>query len=125
MLDFQFFYGGNFNLAVIVKVAQGDYFIKWNQGDHEGMFESEARSLQLLRDTGVVSIPQVINYGRIIDKDYLMIEFLTASFKQPNYWQDFGRNSLIYTSKQTHNMDWISIISLGHCDKATNGWTMA
>ena len=91
VLDFQFFYGGNFNLAVKVKIAEGDYFIKWNQGDHQGMFESEARSLKLLRDKGVMSIPQVINYGKIVDKEYLMIEFLTASFKQENYWQDFGQ----------------------------------
>jgi protein-ribulosamine 3-kinase len=91
MLDFQFFYGGNFNLAVKVKVSEGEYFIKWNQGDHEGMFESEARSLQVLRDTGVMSIPEVINHGKIVDKEYLMMEFLTTSFKQTNYWQDFGQ----------------------------------
>jgi fructosamine-3-kinase len=91
VLDFQFFYGGNFNLAVKVKVAEGDYFIKWNQGDHDGMFESEARSLQILRETGVLSIPNVINHGKIVDKEYLMIEFLTASYRQDNYWQDFGQ----------------------------------
>ena len=29
MEDFQFFYGGNFNLAVRVKLLAGEFFIKW------------------------------------------------------------------------------------------------
>lgn len=91
MLDFQFFYGGNFNLAVKVKVTEGNYFIKWNQGDHDGMFESEAKSLQLLHSQGILSIPKIINYGKILDKEYLMMEFLEAGFQQANYWEDFGQ----------------------------------
>ncbi len=91
VLDFQFFYGGNFNLAVKVKVKEGDFFIKWNHGDHDGMFESEAKSLKVLGDTHVMSIPKVVNYGKIVDKHYLMMEFLTAAFKQNNYWSDFGQ----------------------------------
>ncbi len=112
VLDFQFFYGGNFNLAVKVKVAEGDYFIKWNQGDHDGMFESEAKSLQVLRDTGVLSIPQVINYGKILDKEYLMIEFLTAGYKQENYWQDFGQKlAKLHThTHHSHGLDFNNYI---------------
>lgn len=112
VLDFQFFYGGNFNLAVKVKVAEGDYFIKWNQGDHEGMFESEAKSLQTLRDKDVLSIPEVINYGKILDKEYLMIEFLTASYKQANYWQDFGQKlAKLHThTHHSHGLDFNNYI---------------
>jgi len=38
MEDFQFFYGGNFNLAVRVKLLTGEFFVKWNQGEHLGLF---------------------------------------------------------------------------------------
>ena len=49
--EFQFFYGGNFNLAVRVKLKSGEFFIKWNQGDHHGLFEAEAKNLQLLNQS--------------------------------------------------------------------------
>ncbi|MFD1820015.1 Fructosamine-3-kinase [Pseudarcicella hirudinis] len=91
IIDFQFFYGGNFNLAVRVKVKEGDFFIKWNQGGLNDMFESEANSLQLLRETNTVHIPAVINHGRNGEKEYLMIEFVSAGFQQENYWEDFGQ----------------------------------
>jgi protein-ribulosamine 3-kinase len=91
ILDFQFFYGGNFNLAVKVKVKEGDFFIKWNQGDHNGMFDSEALSLNLLRETGVIHVPEVLNHGKILDKEYLIMDFVTPAPKQANYWEDFGQ----------------------------------
>ncbi len=89
--DFQFFYGGNFNLAVRITLQEGDFFIKWNQGDHEGMFETEAKSLQILGETQVLTIPSVVNFGKIVDKDYLMMEFLSPSPRKDNYWHDFGQ----------------------------------
>ena len=47
--DLEFFYGGNFNLAVRVKLQnEEEYFIKWNQGDHQGLFEAEAQNLDLM-----------------------------------------------------------------------------
>jgi fructosamine-3-kinase len=76
-------------LAVRVKVKEGDFFIKWNQGDHTGMFETEARSLELLGSTGALSIPKVVNFGKIVDKDYLMLN----SFQQPIVKMTFGRTS--------------------------------
>ena len=41
--------GGDINMAVCVQTAKGKFFIKWNEGDYEDMFETEARGLQLLK----------------------------------------------------------------------------
>ncbi|PKK36556.1 ketosamine-3-kinase [Siphonobacter sp. SORGH_AS_0500] len=89
--EFQFIYGGNFNLAAKVLTAEGSFFIKWNQGDHEGMFESEARSLNRLRQTDVLTIPAVHGYGQRSDGSYLMMDFLESSPQLSNYWMDFGQ----------------------------------
>ncbi len=90
--DFQFLYCGNFNLAARVETANGKYFIKWNKGDHEGMFESEAKSMELIRETNTVYVPKVYGYGKKPDGSYLMLDFVSESSKNNDFWQDFGRN---------------------------------
>lgn len=121
ILDFQFFYGGNFNLAVRVKVKEGDFFIKWNQGDHTGMFETEARSLELLGSTGALSIPKVVNFGKIVDKDYLMLEFLSTAHRQNDFWQDFGRKlaKLHLNTAPNYGLDYNNYIGALH---QSNEW---
>ncbi len=90
--DFQFLYCGNFNLAARVVTKSGKYFIKWNKGDHEGMFESEAKSMELIRDTKTIHVPKVYGYGKKPDGAYLMLDFVAESDKKPTYWQEFGTN---------------------------------
>jgi protein-ribulosamine 3-kinase len=89
--DFQFLYCGNFNLAARVVTQSGKYFIKWNKGDHEGMFESEAKSMELIRETNTVHVPRVYGYGKKQDGAYLMLDFVAESTKKEDYWADFGR----------------------------------
>jgi fructosamine-3-kinase len=88
--EFEFFYGGNFNLAVRVKVKQGEFFIKWNQGDHPGHFEAEAKNLQLIHSSQTISVPEVIGVGKLDEKEYLMMECIPSIAKKENYWSDFG-----------------------------------
>jgi protein-ribulosamine 3-kinase len=89
--DFQFLYCGNFNLAARVQTSSGKYFIKWNKGDHEGMFESEAKSMELIRATNTVNVPKVYSYGKKADGAYLMLDYVAEAAKQADYWTQFGR----------------------------------
>ena len=91
LLDFQFLYCGNFNLAARVVTKAGKFFIKWNKGDHEGMFESEAKSMELLRDTNTVHVPKVYGYGKKPDGSYLMLDFVAESPRKDDYWENFGQ----------------------------------
>jgi protein-ribulosamine 3-kinase len=89
--DFQFLYCGNFNLAARVETQDGRFFIKWNQGSHEGMFESEAKSMELIRQTNTIHVPKVYGYGKKPDGSYLMLDFVAEATRKEDYWQDFGQ----------------------------------
>jgi fructosamine-3-kinase len=111
--DFQFFYGGNFNLAVRLRVKNTEYFIKWTQGDHQGLFEAEAKNLQMIHATGAIQVPQVLGVGRLDEKEYLMMECIESADKHANYWHDFGEK-LAHLHKNTsslgHGLDYTNFI---------------
>lgn len=88
--DLQFFYGGNFNLAVRVKTGPAEYFIKWTQGEHQGLFEAEANNLTLIKKTNAIDVPGVLGVGSLDEKEYLMMECIQSAEKSPHYWADFG-----------------------------------
>jgi fructosamine-3-kinase len=112
--DLEFFYGGNFNLAVRVQLKNTDeYFIKWNQGDHEGLFDSEAKNLNLIGKTSTISVPSVIGAGTMEEKEYLMMECIPSGEKAANYWEDFGEKLARLhknTSEKGHGLDYTNFI---------------
>ena len=112
--DLEFFYGGNFNLAVRVKLQSGDeYFIKWNQGDHQGLFEAEAKNLNLVGSTSTISVPSVIGVGSMEEKEYLMMECIPSGEKAANYWVDFGEKLARLhrnTSLKGHGLDYTNYL---------------
>ncbi len=89
--DLQFFYGGNFNLAVRVKSGESEYFIKWTQGEHKGLFEAEAKNLQLIKQANAIDVPAVLGEGSMDSKEYLMMECIQSAEKASHYWADFGQ----------------------------------
>ena len=111
--DFQFFYGGNFNLAVRLRVKNTEYFIKWTQGDHQGLFEAEAKNLRMIHATGAIQVPQVLGVGQLDEKEYLMMECIESADKHVNYWHDFGEK-LAHLHKNTsslgHGLDYTNFI---------------
>ncbi|MEY4383140.1 MAG: hypothetical protein RI995_682 [Bacteroidota bacterium] len=88
--ELEFFYGGNFNLAVRIKIDSGEFFIKWNLGEHKGLFEAEAKNLQLLASTKTVSVPQVIAFGTHQEKEFLIMESIHSIEKSSEYFTDLG-----------------------------------
>ncbi|MCZ2485248.1 fructosamine kinase family protein [Aquirufa antheringensis] len=112
--DLEFFYGGNFNLAVRVQLKNSDeYFIKWNQGDHQGLFDAEAKNLDLIGKTSSISVPSVMGTGTMEEKEYLMMECIPSGEKAANYWVDFGEKlALLHknTSESGHGLDYTNFI---------------
>lgn len=112
--DLEFFYGGNFNLAVRVKLKnEEEYFIKWNQGDHQGLFEAEAKNLDLMGKTSSISVPSVIGAGAMEEKEYLMMECIPSGEKVAKYWPDFGEKiALLHknTSPKGHGLDYTNYL---------------
>lgn len=112
--DREFFYGGNFNLAVRVQLKnKQEYFIKWNQGDHQGFFEAESKNLTLIGTTSSISVPAVIGTGQLEDKEYLMMECIPSGEKAANYWVDFGEKLARLhqnSSAKGHGLDYTNYI---------------
>lgn len=120
--DLQFFYGGNFNLAVRVKSGHSEYFIKWTQGEHQGLFEAEAKNLQLIKNTGAIDVPSVLGVGNLDAKEYLMMECIQSAEKSEVYWSDFG-HKLAHLHQNTgslgHGLDYTNFLGAA---KQDNTW---
>lgn len=90
--EYRLLQGGSINTAVQVHTNEGKYFIKYNTRNHEGMFETEAKGLNLLREANVLRVPEVLNWGRRDGQDYLILE--NIEYVKPNfdYWEKLGQN---------------------------------
>ena len=101
VLEARFLAGGDINTSAQVFSAEGLYFVKWNTADCEGMFESEARGLYLLRSTDALYIPAVIGHGHHLDKAYLILEYIDPVKPKADYWETFGQSlALLHSHTQ-------------------------
>jgi protein-ribulosamine 3-kinase len=91
VIETQFLSGGDINTAAQVFSSEGVFFIKWNHTDQHDMFETEARGLDLLRQTDALHIPQVIGYGQQLDKSYLILDYIDPGSPTKNYWESLGQ----------------------------------
>lgn len=103
VIEMQFVSGGNINTSAQVFSSEGVFFIKWNQlegsdGEQPDMFASEARGLDLLRQTDALHIPQVIGYGRLLDKAYLILEYIDPGTPGKQYWETLGQSLAVLHS---------------------------
>lgn len=82
--------GGCINMSVKAVTDQGDFFVKWNELEYADMFEKEARGLRLLGKTDTVKVPEVLGYGQVEEKAFLVLEFLEKGRGYAEYWEDLG-----------------------------------
>jgi len=79
--------GGSINEAWAIITTSGDkFFVKQHRSAPLSMFESEARSLQIIASSNTLPVPQPYFW----DDEYLLMEFIEPGPKQANYWQEFG-----------------------------------
>lgn len=83
--------GGCINNAVKVKTRGGSFFLKWNETIEEDMFAAEANGLRLLREQSKLCIPEVLGFGKIEAKHYLLLEFIDSRPPAKGYWEELGR----------------------------------
>ena len=80
--------GGSISPAVVLQTAEGSFFLKFNKKAPRDMFETEAKGLQVLRQTGAIGIPEVLGVGQ----DFLLLEFMTSRQEKADFWADFGQS---------------------------------
>lgn len=102
--DIQFQSGGSINMAVKAKTELGEYFIKWNEIDQKDLFEKEVQGLNFLRDQSSLIIPEVVNFGMIEERSYLVLGFLNETHYQANYQKRLGQGlAELHAHKQSQS----------------------
>jgi len=89
--DFNFISGGCINHAGRLRSTKGDFFLKWNTAaKYPGMFESERRGLQYLRQPGVIDIPEVFAAGTAGSFQFILMAFIAKAPAVKRYWEMLG-----------------------------------
>ena len=90
VLSTNFESGGCINNTLKLNTSEGAFFLKWQSGIPEDMFMKEAKGLKLLAQAGTIKIPQVLNFGKIEAKHYLLLEYIESAPPKADYWAEFG-----------------------------------
>lgn len=93
--------GGSINDAYLLETTSGKYFMKYNLASaYPGMFDQEARGLELLKAAGEIRVPEVIGSGQTGNYSFLVLEYLDSASKKDAFWESFG-HKLAALHKQT------------------------
>ncbi|MGB5529704.1 MAG: fructosamine kinase family protein [Ignavibacteriaceae bacterium] len=71
----------------ITTSEDSNYLLKYHLGISDDMFEKEANGLKELAKANAIRIPDVLD----VDKDYILLEFVSSGIKKKNFFEDFGR----------------------------------
>lgn len=83
--------GGSINTALKLKTSHGYYFTKYNNHDkYTGMFDLEAKNLEILRNTRTLKIPNVVASFNYEELDFLVLEYIETSSPHYEFWSDLG-----------------------------------
>jgi fructosamine-3-kinase len=83
--------GGSINETFRLSTSIGCYFLKYNYADRfPGMFESEAKGLDILRNGSQLTVPSVIGFDQTEKHAFLLLELITSAPKASNFWEDFA-----------------------------------
>ena len=100
--------GGDINRAARLETSVGNLFVKWNRSDrYPGMFDKEAKGLNLLNAANVIRIPRVLLSGLAGNHAFLCLEFIETGSPGNAFWEDFGRSlaKLHKNSKKFFGLD--------------------
>ncbi|PVW17168.1 fructosamine kinase family protein [Marixanthomonas spongiae] len=85
--------GGDINEVFLLKCASKYVVAKTNDANEfPGMFEAEAKGLDLLRASKSFKIPSVIGLGIIENTSYLLLKHIKESMPITGFWEQFASN---------------------------------
>lgn len=82
--------GGSINQTVQLETTKGSFFLKWNEHRMQDAFEKEAKGLLLLRSNTPLKVPEVLGVGSVVEKSYLLLEFIDSHAYKKDYWIVLG-----------------------------------
>jgi len=84
--------GGSINETCSISTSAGNYFLKYNFANRFPlMFASEARGLEILRNTETLAIPEVLGHAEAGEYAFLLMELIRPGSKIPRFWDDFAQ----------------------------------
>jgi protein-ribulosamine 3-kinase len=83
---------GNINQGVYLRSKKGsEYFLKLNfQPELSDIFEKEANGLQLMADNTPLKVPKVSHFGKLGERNFLLMEWIPGGYPSQTYWEDLG-----------------------------------
>lgn len=81
---------GNINQGTYLDTSLGTFFLKSNFNPNSEIFEKEAEGLGVLRSNCPLQIPEVIHVGKVEDRNFLLMEWISTDRRNPVYWQELG-----------------------------------
>lgn len=119
--------GGCINEAAVVDTNRGKFFAKWNDAKrYPGMFEAEAKGLQLLDHSKCVAVPELIGVLHTESTSCLLMANVISGVRQANFSTDFGRGlaAMHKHTADTFGLDHDNYIgSLPQYNKPHTDWT--
>ena len=100
--------GGDINDVFLLKCHEGNFVAKLNDvSKFPGIFEVEAKGLQLLKKSDSFKIPNVIAEGVFQNASYLLLEYIAPGNKSNNFWESFAEKliKLHKTSSEQFGLD--------------------
>ena len=118
--------GGSINNAYQITTAQNLFFLKTNTADFAfQMFQVEAKGLQILKETKTIKIPNIIDFGKIENTAFVILDFLKTDHISDIFWEKFGRQlaMLHQQSASKFGLDHSNFIgSLPQSNKLKDTW---
>jgi len=85
--------GGCINEAIKLETNFKTFFLKINSAKtFPGMFEAEAKGLQLLEKAKEIKIPSVILFGEHSDSSFLILEWIEQGKRRKDFLKISGEN---------------------------------
>lgn len=105
---------GNMNQAICLETSEGSYFLKTNHLEVSDVFLKEKQGLELLKKHTSLQIPFVVNWGRMEDTNYLLLEWIPAGPPNKKYWHTLaeGLAELHMATQDVFGLDAPNYISI-------------
>ncbi len=87
--------GGSINdcYRISSSTSRISFFAKLNSAtEFPGMFEAEAKGLEMIRTHSFFKIPEVITVGEVDNTAFLIIEWLESGLRGKDFWQQLADN---------------------------------
>lgn len=99
--------GGDINEAYKLESDRGNLFVKINNARRfRGMFEKEAKGLELLMNNTALKVPKPLVFGESNSEQYLLMEWLEPARSTRDFWIAFGSGLAALHKKTCDRFGW-------------------